>query len=200
MHFKFIDSLFICQSAKFQNQNNSIDEMTFVHFNLKRKSERIAEIPFRLALHTSVYPMTTNQLYDHTGRQPGLLGLKYIHMYLFNLINPFPHIDVFWRLNRRQPFENKSTKEKLLKMSNFSFCYHVFNSFQLLCFHLKGVYNFVGVCFQSRLLQICCIWERDKIRLKLAHSYIDLMGIPYRSSQINLCIRRLNCRLPNCSV
>ena len=44
---------------------------------------------------------------------------------------------------------------KLLKISNFSFCHNVFNFF-----HLWRVSMFLPRCFQSLLLQICCMWER----------------------------------------
>ena len=51
-------------------------------------------------------------------------------------------------------------KKKLLETRNFSFCHHVFNSVQLLYFHLKGVTHLFRVCFQSCLLQSYCMWER----------------------------------------
>ena len=79
-------------------------------------------------------------------------------------VNPFPHIDAFWHLCSRRLFENMATKvENLLKTSNFSFCHHVFNSIQLLFFHLKGFSVLLPVCFQSRLLQIFGMWERVNI-------------------------------------
>ena len=43
-------------------------------------------------------------------------------------------------------------KKKLFKTSNFSFCPHVFNSIQLLYFHLKGVSIFFGFVFKV----VCC--------------------------------------------
>ena len=38
----------------------------------------------------------------------------------------------------------------------------MFDKYLLLYFHLKGVSNYFLVCFQSRLLQMCCMWERVK--------------------------------------
>ena len=44
-------------------------------------------------------------------------------------------------------------------MSNFSYGHTVFNFIYL----LLGFFRFLPLCFQSRLLQICCIWERVKL-------------------------------------
>ena len=91
-------------------------------------------------------------------------GTTQFHNYDMSCItfNPFPHIDAFWCLCSKQLLKTWRQKKKLLKTSNFSFCHHVFNSVQLLYFHLKWVSNFVQVCRQSRLLQICRMWERVK--------------------------------------
>ena len=40
-------------------------------------------------------------------------------------------------------------RKKMLKTSNFYFCHHVFNSIQLLYFHLKVVSKCVRVCFSK---------------------------------------------------
>ena len=55
-------------------------------------------------------------------------------------LNPFPHIVAFWRLCKDDFLKTCWQKKKLLKTSNFSFIHHVFNSIQLLYFHLKGVF------------------------------------------------------------
>ena len=74
-------------------------------------------------------------------------------------LNPFPHIDAFGCLCSIWLFQNMATKEEIAQNKHFSSCHHVFNSIQLLYFHLKGVSNIL-FGFQSRLLHICCIWER----------------------------------------
>ena len=79
-------------------------------------------------------------------------NITYKNYQLVCNINPFPHMDAFWRFCSRQK----------LKTSNFSFCPHVFNSIQLLYFHLKGVSNSFRVCIQSCLRQICCMWEQTR--------------------------------------
>ena len=74
-------------------------------------------------------------------------------------INPFPHMTP---LQQTKFLKTWLQEKKLLKTSNFSFSHHVFNYFHLLYFHLKKVSKFFWVCFQSRLLQICCMWEMVK--------------------------------------
>ena len=54
---------------------------------------------------------------------------------------------------------------------------------QLLYLYLKGVSNFVQVCFQSCLLQICCMWKglkspvSGKLRLNSLHKCLALSHI-----------------------
>ena len=52
-------------------------------------------------------------------------------------LNLFPHTYALLWLCCRQLLKTLWQKEKLLIMSNFSFCHNVFNSFQLLCFHYR---------------------------------------------------------------
>ena len=49
---------------------------------------------------------------------------------------PFPQTDAFWSLCPRRILKTLWQKEKLLMMSNFSFCNNVFNSIQCFMFHL----------------------------------------------------------------
>ena len=44
-------------------------------------------------------------------------------------LNSFPHTDAFWRLCNVRLLKTLWQKEKLLKTSNLSFCYNVFNFF-----------------------------------------------------------------------
>ena len=73
---------------------------------------------------------------------------------------PFPfhfltHLQqtAFWKHEKRRNCSKRAISP---------FCHHVFNSIQLLYFHLKGVSKRFWVRFQSRLLQICCMWKRVK--------------------------------------
>ena len=70
-------------------------------------------------------------------------------------LNPFPHIDAFWRLCSRQLFENIVTKT-----CNFSFCHNVFR-------------------VQSRLLQNCRMRERVNQIVWMIWNYLLL----HQSSQ-----------------
>ena len=76
----------------------------------------------------------------------------------YALIKPYLHGDTFWRNNSRRLLKTVWPKVKLLMMSNFSFGHNVFN----LSYLLWRFYRFLSLCFQSRLLQICCMWERVK--------------------------------------
>ena len=58
------------------------------------------------------------------------LFFKKNHGYNVILINPFPHIDAFWRLCSRRMLKTLGEKEILLKTSNLSFCKYVFNFYQ----------------------------------------------------------------------
>ena len=69
------------------------------------------------------------------------------------IIKPFPHTDSFWRLYSRRFLKTLWQKWKLLMMSNFPFCHFQSNIFFL----------YPSVCFESHLLQICCMWERVKL-------------------------------------
>ena len=90
---------------------------------------------------------------------------------------PFPHVDASSLTPLMQTvLKTLRQMKKLLKTSNFPFCHHVFNSIQLLFFHLKGfsvlllnVFNVVSCRFDvcgkelKSLLQIRCMWERVKV-------------------------------------
>ena len=68
------------------------------------------------------------------------------------LINPLPHTDAFKRLCSRQLFENMASKIEIAQNKQFLPL--------LTCFQLySNINNFFRLCFQSRLLQICCMLE-----------------------------------------
>ena len=70
-------------------------------------------------------------------------------------------IKTLWDASAADRFlETWRQKEKLLKTSIFSFCHRVFNSIQLLYFHFQRFSILISRCFQSRLLQNWCMWER----------------------------------------
>ena len=69
-------------------------------------------------------------------------------------------IDAFWRIWSRQPLKIFWQMDKSLMSSNFSICQNFFNSIWWLYIHLKNISIFLRVCFQCRLLRICCMWER----------------------------------------
>ena len=84
--------------------------------------------------------------------------------------NPFLHIVAFWRLFSRKLLKTVWQKEKMLIMSNFCFCHTVFNFLSVLkqklvdrdfLYFWEDVSTFLWRFF-SRLLQICCMWERVK--------------------------------------
>ena len=77
-------------------------------------------------------------------------------------INPFPPADAFWRNSSRRLLKTLWPKVKLFMMSNFSFGHNVFNFIYKLSYLLWRFFRFLSLCFQSRLLQICCMWEMVK--------------------------------------
>ena len=88
------------------------------------------------------------------------LGLNWIEF------NPCPPADAFWRNNSRRLLKTLWPKVKLLMMSNFSIGHHVFNFIQQLSYLLWRFFMFLSLRFQSRLLQICCMWKRVNTRHK----------------------------------
>ena len=88
-------------------------------------------------------------------------------LYMWEFVNPFPHIDTFWHLCSRKFFENMATKEET---SNFFFCHHVFN---YCSFILRGFSVLLPRCFQSLLHKICCLWERVTLSFSLLRIHFD---------------------------
>ena len=76
---------------------------------------------------------------------------------LFVTVNPFPHIDAFWRICSRRLLKILRQWE----ISQFA-TVSVFNSIQSLYFHLKELSKFLPSLFQSFLLLIYCMLERVK--------------------------------------
>ena len=75
-------------------------------------------------------------------------------------LNPFPHTDAFRCLCSRQLFESSVAKEEFAQNNQFfllSTCFQLY--IKLLFFQLKGFFVLFPRRFQSRLLQICCMWE-----------------------------------------
>ena len=48
-------------------------------------------------------------------------------------------------------------------MNNFSFSPMISTIFSNYTFIYKGIFTFFSTCFQSRLLQICYMWERVEV-------------------------------------
>ena len=73
------------------------------------------------------------------------------------LINPFPHINAFWRLWSRQLFENIVTKEEIAQNVQFLLLSQCFPLFVI-----GYPFNYVDfLCFdKSRLLQNCRMRKR----------------------------------------
>ena len=72
---------------------------------------------------------------------------------------PFPHIDTFWTLCSRRLLKTAWLKEKILKTSNFSIDHNFYNS---IFNYPMFIYRDLPRRYQSRLLQIWCMWERVK--------------------------------------
>ena len=91
---------------------------------------------------------------------------------VLKLLNPFSHINAIWRLCSSWLFENMVTKEESAQNKQFllmSLCFQIYSiivlsfkgSFQICSGYVfKVVCCRFDVCFQSRLLQIWCMWER----------------------------------------
>ena len=78
------------------------------------------------------------------------------------LVKPVPPADTFWRKSSRRLLKTLWPKVKLLMMSNFSFGHNVFNFIQQLSYLLWTFFRLLSQCFQSRLLQMCCMPDRVK--------------------------------------
>ena len=73
-------------------------------------------------------------------------------------LNPFPHIDAFWRLCSRRLLKTLWQEEKYHIIS-FFFCHDFFNFIQLLYFRLHIFVKVLSRCLKSRLFQICCLFD-----------------------------------------
>ena len=76
-------------------------------------------------------------------------------------LNLFPPADTFWRNWSSWHLKKLwGPKVKLLMISNCSFGHNIFNFIQQLSYLWWRIFRFLSLCFQSRLLQISCMWER----------------------------------------
>ena len=81
------------------------------------------------------------------------------------------------------------------KTCNFSFCHNVFLFLSQVIHSIMEIFYFLTKYVQSRLLQICCKWERVKVghrKIKgwwaLPFEIISVLVEPKRSIQINIKI------------
>ena len=100
----------------------------------------------------------------------------YMSREYFSYINPFPHIDTFWRLCSRRLFENIVTKEEIAQNEQFLLLPQCFPLFVIgYPFNYRDILFFDKICskssaaklsyegkkyIQSRLLQNCRMRER----------------------------------------
>ena len=89
-------------------------------------------------------------------------------MMLYTSINPFPHIDTFWRLRSRQLFENMVTKEEIAQNEQFLLLPQFFPLLVIsnVILSIIDIFNFLTKYVQSLLLQNC----RMRERVWLSHS------------------------------
>ena len=91
-----------------------------------KRSVNFAGISFKLSNNTGYL----HRLFSYF--QPWSLAFAF---------NPFPHIDVFWRLCRRWLFKNMATKEEIAPNNVFKQCFQIYSiivhsfdvSFQFFC-------------------------------------------------------------------
>ena len=99
----------------------------------------------------------------------GIVRLLAGHFHQSNVgllrLTPFPPAYAFCS---RRLFKTLWPKTKLFMMSSFSFGHNVFNFILQYSYILFRFFTFLFICFQSRLLRNCCMWERVKF-MKLCH-------------------------------
>ena len=101
--------------------------------------------------------------------------------------NPFKLTDAFWCICSRQLLKILWKKEKSLMMTNFPFCHNVINFLMILKTLIYGDISHVcNLCFQSRLLQNCHMW--DPIELNWLESIwaISLLQILNKSKYVQI--------------
>ena len=97
-------------------------------------------------------------------------------------MSPFPPADAFWSNSSRRLLKTLRSKVKLLMMmSNFPFGHNVSNFIKQLSYLLWKLFRFSSPCFQSRLLPICCMWERvkDKVHQVILEDYCHRFFSPF---------------------
>ena len=88
--------------------------------------------------------------------------IEIVFVLLYMFFNPFPLAKAFWRNSSSRLLKTLWPKGKWLITSNFPFDHNVFSFILQLSYLLWSFFRFLPQCFQSRLLQICCMWERVK--------------------------------------
>ena len=90
--------------------------------------------------------------------------LQTCKVWVWWMFKVFPHVytNTLLPLCSKQLLKSLWQKEKLLTMNNFSICHNVLNFIQWVFYHFLRVSIFFR-WFQSRLVQIFCIWERVKL-------------------------------------
>ena len=79
--------------------------------------------------------------------------LKVLSVTMFILFNPFPHIDAFWRLCSRRPFENIVTKEEIAQNEQFLL---LPQCFPLLVISYPLNYRDIPFFLQNTFKVVCC--------------------------------------------
>ena len=80
--------------------------------------------------------------------------------WLYTLFNSPPPFTSYRKL-----FENMATKAEIAQNEQFLLLSPCFQLCSIIVPSFKGVSNFVRICFQNRLLHICCMRERERERV-----------------------------------
>ena len=81
-------------------------------------------------------------------------------------INPFPHIDAFWRLCSRRLFENMLTKEEIAQNKQFHLWSSCFQLYSIIVLSFKGSFKNISSLFSKSsaadLLYVGKGWKKYK--------------------------------------
>ena len=83
--------------------------------------------------------------------------------------NPFPHIDAFWRLCSRRPFENVVTREEIAQNVQFLLLPQMFSTF---CHRLSIQLWRFSIFLKNTFKVVCCriaVWGKG---LSCTHAYL----------------------------
>ena len=73
--------------------------------------------------------------------------------------NPFPPAEAIWRTSSRRLLKTLWPKVSCLWWPQ---CFQLYLTIKLYLMEISYIFRFLSLGFQSRLLQICCMWERVK--------------------------------------